>query len=232
VTKLLHRAPFHVAGCNNSKNRCKFGNCIAGDDPLAFHNLVDGRSRPVIRLVREIVVRRSKLVAAAAAVTAVCASGAAQAAHVGVYVGADAPAYYAQVPYYQPAPPPPPQYIQQGPDGQPEVVPGPDGGPPPYPPGAAPQYAPDGSTGYPPGTAPQYPAGTAPQYAPGAPAPAPGDEDDDDAPQYQPGAAPQTVTPQASGDTWYFCDANKTYYPYVKNCPSGWRPVPAQPAQQ
>ncbi|WP_233867326.1 hypothetical protein [Paraburkholderia adhaesiva] len=35
-----------------------------------------------------------------------------------------------------------------------------------------------------------------------------------------------------AGSTWYFCDASKTYYPYVKECASGWRAVPAQPAPQ
>lgn len=177
--------------------------------------------------VWEIVVRGSTLLAATAAVTAVCASGAAQAAHVGVYVGAS-PGYYEPAPYQ---PPPPPQYIQQGPDGQPQVVQGDDTAPPPYPPGNPPQYGPNGSPQYPPDAAPAYPQGAAPQYAPGAAAPPPPD-DDDDAPQYSQGTAPQPVTPQASGNTWYYCDATRTYYPYVKDCSSGWRPVPAQPAQQ
>ncbi len=30
--------------------------------------------------------------------------------------------------------------------------------------------------------------------------------------------------------TWYYCPESKTYYPYVKECPGGWREVPAQPA--
>jgi hypothetical protein len=33
---------------------------------------------------------------------------------------------------------------------------------------------------------------------------------------------------QAQGD-WYYCAASKTYYPYVRECPSGWQRVPAQP---
>lgn len=33
-----------------------------------------------------------------------------------------------------------------------------------------------------------------------------------------------------SGATWYYCDASKAYYPYVKQCSGGWREVPAQPA--
>lgn len=41
--------------------------------------------------------------------------------------------------------------------------------------------------------------------------------------------------PAEAGDTppayWYWCaDAGK-YYPYVKDCPGGWRKVPAQPAR-
>lgn len=38
---------------------------------------------------------------------------------------------------------------------------------------------------------------------------------------------------QASGQppqgTWWYCDKTKTYYPYVKQCASGWREVPATP---
>jgi hypothetical protein len=36
-----------------------------------------------------------------------------------------------------------------------------------------------------------------------------------------------TSTP-AQND-WYFCPASKAYYPYVRQCPSGWQKVPAQP---
>lgn len=28
---------------------------------------------------------------------------------------------------------------------------------------------------------------------------------------------------------WYYCKALQGYYPYVKQCPSGWQLVPAQP---
>ncbi|WP_431824060.1 hypothetical protein [Burkholderia sp. F1] len=31
------------------------------------------------------------------------------------------------------------------------------------------------------------------------------------------------------GGAWYYCDASKHYYPYVKTCKSGWRTVPARP---
>ncbi|HEY3699428.1 MAG TPA: hypothetical protein VGK97_08860 [Spongiibacteraceae bacterium] len=29
---------------------------------------------------------------------------------------------------------------------------------------------------------------------------------------------------------WYYCDSARNYYPYVSNCPEGWRAVPAQPS--
>ena len=38
----------------------------------------------------------------------------------------------------------------------------------------------------------------------------------------QPGAAPE----------WYFCAEPEGYYPYVNQCPGGWRKVPAQPSAQ
>lgn len=46
-------------------------------------------------------------------------------------------------------------------------------------------------------------------------------------PDYLPTAA-ATGTPPPQ--TWYYCDAAKTYYPYVASCSSGWRAVPATPA--
>lgn len=43
----------------------------------------------------------------------------------------------------------------------------------------------------------------------------------------------QAVQPgTTNGDTWYYCDKAGAYYPYVKTCPSGWRAVPAQPANR
>ena len=30
---------------------------------------------------------------------------------------------------------------------------------------------------------------------------------------------------------WYYCDASTSYYPYVRECPSGWQRVPASPAE-
>lgn len=49
-----------------------------------------------------------------------------------------------------------------------------------------------------------------------------------------PGPPPEYVEkdqPQQGGgaDVWYYCDASKHYYPYVKTCKSGWRSVPARP---
>ena len=35
--------------------------------------------------------------------------------------------------------------------------------------------------------------------------------------------------PEGAG-TWYFCRESNAYYPYVKQCPSGWTRVPAQPS--
>lgn len=50
--------------------------------------------------------------------------------------------------------------------------------------------------------------------------------------------APVTYIEQGSSNTsgdsggwWYYCDASKGYYPYVKECPSGWRRVPPAPAR-
>ncbi|MGZ3788105.1 MAG: hypothetical protein ACXVLQ_06250 [Bacteriovorax sp.] len=45
---------------------------------------------------------------------------------------------------------------------------------------------------------------------------------------------PSTVivpTPQATPTVqyWYYCEAQKEYYPYVSTCSSGWKPVPANP---
>jgi hypothetical protein len=47
-----------------------------------------------------------------------------------------------------------------------------------------------------------------------------------------PAPSQTVVTPApASVQYWYYCDASKTYYPYVATCPGGWRQVPATPAQ-
>jgi hypothetical protein len=35
--------------------------------------------------------------------------------------------------------------------------------------------------------------------------------------------------PAQQPGTWYYCESAKAYYPYVKQCASGWREVPATP---
>jgi hypothetical protein len=57
----------------------------------------------------------------------------------------------------------------------------------------------------------------APNGATQAPAPAP-------APASAP--APTAQAPQV----WHYCEASKSYYPYVASCPGGWKQVPAAPA--
>jgi hypothetical protein len=37
--------------------------------------------------------------------------------------------------------------------------------------------------------------------------------------------APTPVRPP--GSIWYYCDTYAAYYPYVDQCPGGWRAVPA-----
>ena len=48
-------------------------------------------------------------------------------------------------------------------------------------------------------------------------------------PPNYPAAAP-APTGDAPPQYWYYCDASKTYYPYVSSCASGWRQVPTTPA--
>ncbi|SAL24304.1 hypothetical protein AWB69_01762 [Caballeronia udeis] len=43
------------------------------------------------------------------------------------------------------------------------------------------------------------------------------------------GPGPSADGSGQQGGSWYYCDASKGYYPYVKDCPSGWRPVAPQP---
>jgi hypothetical protein len=41
---------------------------------------------------------------------------------------------------------------------------------------------------------------------------------------------PVVITPtpvRPPGRMWYYCDAYAAYYPYVDQCPGGWRAVPA-----
>jgi hypothetical protein len=69
------------------------------------------------------------------------------------------------------------------------------------------------------GTWYRYPAPIYPYPSPWAPPPA-----EIVVPQ-----APEMAPPPTS--FWYFCEASKTYYPYVASCPGGWRQVPAVPAE-
>ena len=49
-------------------------------------------------------------------------------------------------------------------------------------------------------------------------------------PSAPPAAMVQPNPPPVSN--WYYCDSAKGYYPYVKDCPEGWRTVPATPPGQ
>jgi len=44
--------------------------------------------------------------------------------------------------------------------------------------------------------------------------------------EQQPG--PSASTPDA-GAWWYYCAEQKSYYPYVRECPGGWEKVPPEP---
>ena len=59
-----------------------------------------------------------------------------------------------------------------------------------------------------------------PYYYPPAVAPA--------QPAYVEQSNPQAA-PSAESNSWYYCAESKAYYPYVKQCPSEWQRVPAQP---
>src|SRR5215470_2415834 len=72
--------------------------------------------------------------------------------------------------------------------------------------------------------APFYPWIVPPYYYPPAivavPAPPP---------TYVERGSPRVAPPQPSS-YWYYCEASRTYYPYVKECPAGWlRVVPQTP---
>lgn len=53
-------------------------------------------------------------------------------------------------------------------------------------------------------------------------------------PMYVP-AQPTTYIEQGGGPAadaggwWYYCDTARGYYPYVRECPSGWQRVPPAP---
>ncbi len=42
-------------------------------------------------------------------------------------------------------------------------------------------------------------------------------------------SSPPGQAAQTPAGSWYYCDSAKAYYPYVANCPEGWRPVQATP---
>jgi len=48
-------------------------------------------------------------------------------------------------------------------------------------------------------------------------------------PYYYPYPGPSADTSGQQGGSWYYCEASKAYYPYVRDCPAGWRPVAPQP---
>ena len=72
---------------------------------------------------------------------------------------------------------------------------------------------------------PYYPA-YYPPYYPQVPA-APPVYIEQGVPQAAPSQAP---APGQSSGWWYYCAESQTYYPYVKQCPSGWQRVTPQPA--
>ena len=43
------------------------------------------------------------------------------------------------------------------------------------------------------------------------------------------GSGPSADASGQQGGSWYYCEASKAYYPYVKECPAGWRPVAPRP---
>ena len=42
---------------------------------------------------------------------------------------------------------------------------------------------------------------------------------------------PVVVQPSPPQASWYHCDNPEGYYPYVQQCPGGWRPVAPTPSQ-
>ncbi|TDR78394.1 hypothetical protein [Paludibacterium purpuratum] len=43
--------------------------------------------------------------------------------------------------------------------------------------------------------------------------------------------ANEVSTAPTSGNTWYYCNKPKGYYPYVQKCKGPWLPVPASPPE-
>ena len=44
-----------------------------------------------------------------------------------------------------------------------------------------------------------------------------------------PTSVPPPPAPQPAQPSWYYCEEPQGYYPYVQQCPSGWRPVAPTP---
>jgi hypothetical protein len=44
--------------------------------------------------------------------------------------------------------------------------------------------------------------------------------------EQNPGAA---SSPAAESGWWFYCDQSRGYYPYVRECPTGWQRVPPAP---
>ena len=38
-------------------------------------------------------------------------------------------------------------------------------------------------------------------------------------------------SPAADAGWWYYCDQSRGYYPYVRECPTGWQRVPPAPGK-
>ncbi len=41
--------------------------------------------------------------------------------------------------------------------------------------------------------------------------------------------APAAAPAQPQSQNWYYCEQSNGYYPYVRECPGGWKTVPAEP---
>jgi hypothetical protein len=46
---------------------------------------------------------------------------------------------------------------------------------------------------------------------------------------YPPVVAPPPVVQSSPPQYWYYCDSAQAYYPYIAQCPEGWRAVPPTP---
>jgi hypothetical protein len=51
-------------------------------------------------------------------------------------------------------------------------------------------------------------------------------------PVYVEQGAPQQAATQLSPNYWYYCRNPQGYYPYVKDCSTGWQKVAPQPSSQ